>query len=140
MAIDARARDTEWTTPEIARRGLRGAGPPSRWAQSRAKRYFDIAVVLAGLPLVAPVCLLIGIAIRLNSRGPILFRQVRIGMEGRPFLIVKFRTMHHNRRTRSGSITIFGDRQITAVGRVLRYWKLDELPQLLNVLRGEMSL
>jgi lipopolysaccharide/colanic/teichoic acid biosynthesis glycosyltransferase len=140
MAIEARAKKMEWITPEIARRGSLGAGPSSRWAQSRAKRYFDIAVVLVGLPLVAPVCLLIGIAIRLNSRGPILFRQIRIGMEGRPFLIVKFRTMHHSQRTRSGSITILGDRQITAVGRVLRYWKLDELPQLLNVLRGEMSL
>jgi lipopolysaccharide/colanic/teichoic acid biosynthesis glycosyltransferase len=136
MANDARATKMEWPTPQIPSLGPR----PSSWSYSRAKRCFDIAVVLATLPLAAPLFLVIGIAIRLNSQGPIFFRQIRIGRHGRPFSILKFRTMHHGRRTPTGSITILGDRQITAVGRVLRAWKLDELPQLLNVFRGEMSL
>jgi len=136
MANNACATKMECPTPQMPPPDIR----PSSWSHSRAKRCFDIAVVLAALPLAAPLFLIIGISIRLNSRGPVFFRQIRIGMHGRPFSIVKFRTMHHGRRTPTGSITILGDRKITAVGRVLRAWKLDELPQLVNVFRGEMSL
>lgn len=114
--------------------------PMSRWTRSRAKRVFDIAVVLAMLPVFAPLCLLIAIAIRASSRGPVLFRQLRAGAGGSLFSIVKFRTMVHVGRPRKGFITTIDDEQITALGRVLRYWKLDELPQLWNVLRGDMSL
>ena len=126
------------TRTDTARHGCPRA--LSRWARSRAKRCFDIALVIAALPIAAPVCLLVGIAIRLSSRGPILFRQVRIGKHEKPFSILKFRTMHHSERPGHGSITTINDRRITAVGRILRFWKFDELPQLLNVLRGDMSL
>ena len=114
------------------------AEPLSAWAGSRAKRGFDIALVLAALPIVVPVCLLIAIAIRVTSRGPILFRQIRVGRHEDRFSIIKFRSMYHG--TKRGTITTINDRQITPVGRYLRRWKLDELPQLINVLAGEMSL
>ena len=111
----------------------------SRWTQSRAKRVFDVALVLAMLPLILPVCLLIAIAIWLRADGPVLFRQKRVGRDGKIFSIVKFRTMVDGPGGRNAIATIEAE-QITPVGRVLRYWKLDELPQLVNVLWGEMSL
>ena len=114
--------------------------PLSRWAASQAKRAFDVALVLAALPLLAPLCLLIAIAVRISSTGPVFFLQKRAGMGGRFFTIVKFRTMVHGERQGKGFITTIDDEQITPAGRVLRYWKLDELPQFLNVLRGDMSL
>jgi lipopolysaccharide/colanic/teichoic acid biosynthesis glycosyltransferase len=114
--------------------------PMSRWARSRAKRFFDLVVVIAALPVAAPLCLLIAIVIRINSRGPAFFLQKRIGRHGKPFSIVKFRTMRHSDSCAANSITTIDNERITSAGRILRYWKLDELPQLLNVLRGEMSL
>lgn len=114
--------------------------PISRWAKSTAKRFFDLAVVIAALPVAAPLCLLIAIMIRINSRGPAFFLQNRIGSHGKPFSIVKFRTMRHSGYSAANSITTIDNERITSAGRILRYWKLDELPQLLNVLRGEMSL
>ena len=116
------------------------SSPTSRWARSRGKRFFDLAVAIAALPVAAPLCLLIAIIIRINSRGPVLFLQKRIGRQGKPFSIVKFRTMHHSDSCVENSITTIDNQRITSAGRVFRYWKLDELPQLLNVLRGEMSL
>ncbi len=113
--------------------------PVSRWTQSRGKRFFDAGVVLATLPILAPLCLLIAIAVRVTSRGPAFFFQKRAGAGGALFSIVKFRTMVHAGR-REGSITTIDDEHITGLGRVLRFWKLDELPQFWNVLRGEMSL
>ena len=101
---------------------------------------FDVALVLAMLPVFAPLCLFIAIAIRISSRGPVFFFQNRVGAGGRLFSIVKFRTMVHVGQPREKSITTIDDEQITTLGRALRYWKLDELPQLWNVLRGEMSL
>ena len=112
----------------------------SRWTRSRAKRVFDVVLVLAMLPVVAPLCIVIAIAIRAGSTGPALFRQKRAGTGGTLFSIVKFRTMVHGGQPRRGSIATLDDEEITGLGRVLRYWKLDELPQLWNVLRGEMSL
>lgn len=114
--------------------------PPSSWTRSRAKRWFDVALVLAALPLFLPLCLLIAIAIRISSPGPVFFVQKRAGLRGRLFPIVKFRTMVHSRRPGKSLITTIEDQHITQEGRVLRYWKLDELPQFLNVLRGDMSL
>jgi len=116
------------------------SAPLNRWSTSRAKRCLDLILVIAALPLVLPVCLVIFIAIRLDSRGPAFFVQKRIGRHGRPFPIVKFRTMVDPGPGESVSITTIDDHRITSAGRILRYWKLDELPQLLNVLRGEMSL
>ncbi len=75
-----------------------------------------------------------------TSRGPILFRQERIGKNGQPFRLLKFRTMVHGESRRGPLVTQGGDPRVTPVGRLLRHWKMDELPQLFNVLRGDMSL
>lgn len=112
----------------------------SEWGQSSAKRIFDVGVVLAISPVLLPLIMLIALGVRLTSRGPIFFFQKRVGRYGKPFTIVKFRTMVHSDHPRSGTITTTDNRQITYLGRFLRYWKLDELPQFLNVLRSDMSL
>jgi lipopolysaccharide/colanic/teichoic acid biosynthesis glycosyltransferase len=104
------------------------------------KRLFDITVAGAGLLVLAPLLVVIAIAIAATSRGPVLFRQQRVGLHGRPFEILKFRTMTHAPDASGALITVAGDRRITGVGRVLRASKLDELPQLVNVVRGDMSL
>jgi len=103
------------------------------------KRAFDVivaslALLVLGLPLLA-----IAIAVRLDSNGPALFRQIRIGRFGRPFRILKFRTMVHGQAS-NGGITVSLDDRITRLGRFLRATKIDELPQFINVLRGEMSI
>jgi lipopolysaccharide/colanic/teichoic acid biosynthesis glycosyltransferase len=106
-----------------------------------AKRTFDL--VLGGILLAAasPLLVLLALAIRLDSPGPALFRQERLGLGGRPFTIIKFRTMRHgSTHLGSGLETSRDDARITRVGRILRALRLDELPQLLNVVRGEMSL
>lgn len=127
-------------SPARARSAHPHSSPLSPWSGSRAKRCFDIALVLAASPVVAPLCLLIAIVLRISSPGPVFFLQRRVGRHGKPFSIVKFRTMLHPGPAARGSITTIDDDQITTVGRVLRTWKLDELPQLFNVLRGDMSL
>ena len=103
------------------------------------RRIFDIAVAAAGLILLSPVLLLVAILIKLDSRGPILFKQERIGREFRPFRIYKFRTMRDDSQAAS-PLTIGADSRITRMGRYLRAGKIDELPQLINVLKGDMSL
>lgn len=112
----------------------------SHWTRSSAKRVFDVVCVLAALPVLLPLIAIIAIAVRLTSRGPILFLQKRLGRDAMPFTIIKFRTMIHSDVMGSGSITTVNNKHITYVGRILRYWKLDELPQLFNVLRADMSL
>ncbi len=104
-----------------------------------AKRVADVAVAGAGLLLTAPLQALIAGAVRLDSPGPALFRQTRVGRGGAPFTILKFRTMRTD-PVRVGGVTATGDPRVTRVGRVLRATKLDELPQLVNVVRGDMSL
>jgi lipopolysaccharide/colanic/teichoic acid biosynthesis glycosyltransferase len=105
-----------------------------------AKRLFDLLLSAAGLLLLSPLLLLIALWIRLDSPGPALFRQERVGRFGVPFRIHKFRTMAHAPAAGGPQITIGGDARITRVGHWLRHYKLDELPQLLDVLRGAMSL
>jgi lipopolysaccharide/colanic/teichoic acid biosynthesis glycosyltransferase len=97
-------------------------------------------VVIAGLALVvtSPVFAVIAIAIKIDSRGPVLFRQTRVGRHGHPFVILKFRSMTTS--TDGPVVTVAGDSRVTRVGRFLRVSKLDELPQLWNVVRGDMSL
>jgi len=104
------------------------------------KRLFDLTVAGAGLLVLAPLLVVIAIAIAATSRGPVLFRQQRVGLHGRPFEILKFRTMAHAPDASGALITVAGDRRITGVGRALRASKLDELPQLFNVVLGDMSL
>jgi lipopolysaccharide/colanic/teichoic acid biosynthesis glycosyltransferase len=103
------------------------------------KRILDITVSLIGLICLLPLLLLVAVLIKLDSTGPIFFRQVRIGMRFRPFQILKFRTMVQDSFTRGHSITVGDDPRITRVGWFLRKTKIDELPQLINVLRGEMT-
>ena len=115
--------------------------PLSPWSRSNLKRWFDIACVLSFSPLIILAYMLIGVAVYLTSRGPVLFRQERLGCNGRVFTIFKFRTMVDRRGIEDGPVvTTSGHQGFTVVGPFLRRWKLDELPQLLNVLRGDMSL
>jgi lipopolysaccharide/colanic/teichoic acid biosynthesis glycosyltransferase len=101
---------------------------------------FDLFVSLAGLILLFPSFILIAIAIKLDSPGPVFFRAQRVGRHGHLFSIYKFRSMVPDAAQKGPGITAAGDPRITRVGKVLRRTKLDELPQLINVVRGEMSL
>lgn len=105
-----------------------------------AKRVFDLLASALGLLALAPLLLGIALAIKLDSRGPVFFRQERVGRGGRLFRIHKFRTMAVDAERRGPQITVGADARITRVGAVLRRYKLDELAQLIDVLRGEMSL
>ena len=105
-----------------------------------AKRWFDVIVSLGGLLLVSPFLLLVAIAVRLDSPGPSFFRQERTGKCGRTFRIIKFRTMRLVVSGDAPLITASGDSRVTRIGRWLRKTKVDELPQLFNVILGEMSL
>lgn len=127
--------------------------------QSRVSRAMNFTIALVGLLLTAPIMLVIGLLIKLTSRGPVFYRQARIGLDartsgalpndprrrmdlgGRPFTILKFRTMTVDAERHTGAVwATQEDPRVTAVGRVLRKYRLDELPQLVNVLRGEMNI
>lgn len=105
-----------------------------------AKRCFDLFWTIIGLLVIWPLLLLIALAIKLDDRGLVFFRQERVGYRGRPFYIWKFRTMVVNAEQIGRAITVGRDTRITRVGHWLRKAKLDELPQLFNILMGEMSL
>jgi len=104
------------------------------------KRMFDIAGATLGLVLAGPLLLILAVAIKIESRGPVFFRGVRVGLHGHRFRIFKFRSMVADAEQSGPGITAAGDSRVTRLGRLLRRFKLDELPQLLNVLKGEMSL
>jgi lipopolysaccharide/colanic/teichoic acid biosynthesis glycosyltransferase len=104
-----------------------------------AKRAFDLFFSVVGLLVLSPLLLLLALAVKLSSRGPVLFWQQRIGKDGRPFYIIKFRSMVVNAEKLGLSVTKVGDPRITRVGRFMRKTKLDELPQLWNVLVDDMS-
>ena len=103
------------------------------------KRCIDVSLSSSLLLLLAPVMLLIGIAVRLDSPGPALFRQVRVTQYGRQFRIFKFRTMVNHADRMGTQVTASGDARITRLGRKMRHYRLDELPQLLNIFLGDMS-
>jgi lipopolysaccharide/colanic/teichoic acid biosynthesis glycosyltransferase len=103
------------------------------------KRLFDILVSLVGLMLLAPLFALIALSIKFDSSGPVFFRQQRVGRWGKPFNIYKFRTMTPD-TGETRQLTVGNDTRITGVGGFLRRYKIDELPQLMNVLEGTMSL
>jgi lipopolysaccharide/colanic/teichoic acid biosynthesis glycosyltransferase len=119
---------------------ISGAGALRRPVYTTSKRTLDIVVSLVGLLLASPVLLLAAIAVKLSSPGPVFFCQERMGRYFRPFRIYKFRTMVVDAPKLGAAITAGEDPRITPTGRVLRRWKIDELPQLLNVLKGDMSL
>jgi lipopolysaccharide/colanic/teichoic acid biosynthesis glycosyltransferase len=113
----------------------------SSWSRSSRKRLFDLSCVLLTLPVALPSLLIIACAVRFTSRGPVLFRQQRMGRYGGIFTIFKFRTMPHRCSAASRpTVTTSNNQRFTPVGPFLRRWKLDELPQLINVLLGDMSL
>lgn len=105
-----------------------------------AKRAMDVLMVLATVPLWLAVCAMVGLAVRLNSTGPVLFSQMRVGRDGRPFRLWKFRSMRHQAQNSTAQFAQTNDERVTHVGRFIRRWRLDELPQLVNVLAGHMSL
>jgi len=109
-------------------------------ATDAVRRGLDVAVASALLCASAPLLALIALVVRATSPGPVVFRQQRVGRDGRFFELLKFRTMVADAPARGGLITSAGDPRVTPIGRRLRRWKLDELPQLVNVVRGEMSL
>jgi len=104
------------------------------------KRLFDLFWSIIGLLLCWPLFLIAAVAIKLDSVGPVIFQQERIGRGFRPFFIYKFRTMVNDAPKQGGALTASGDPRVTSVGRILRQTKLDELPQLINVFKGDMSL
>jgi lipopolysaccharide/colanic/teichoic acid biosynthesis glycosyltransferase len=103
------------------------------------KRFFDILFSAIGIILLAPLLAILAMAIKKSSSGPVLYRGIRVGRGGKLFRMIKFRTMVTNAEALGGSCTSDDDPRITSIGRRLRKYKLDELPQLFNVLRGEMS-
>lgn len=104
------------------------------------KRILDVVVAGLGLLLLLPVLAIIALVIKSTSKGPVFFRQTRVGRNERPFKILKFRTMTANASSLGPQITLGEDPRITSVGAILRRYKLDELPQLINVVKGDMSL
>lgn len=108
--------------------------------QHTVKNVFDIGGSTILLLLLSPLFLLIAIAIKIESRGPVFFRHERVGKNSKPFMVWKFRTMIRDADKTGPNLTSHGDPRITGVGRILRRLSLDELPQLFNVVRGEMSL
>ncbi len=101
------------------------------------KRIFDIILAIVLLSLVFPVLLIIGLFIKFDSKGPIVFKQERVGLNGKPFLLYKFRSMYTDKK--GAYYTLKNDPRITKIGRIIRRTSIDELPQLYNVLIGDMS-
>jgi len=104
------------------------------------KRIFDVATSIIGLIVLLPLFIIIAILIKLNDKGPIFYKQKRMGQDFKPFELLKFRTMVVNADKIGPAVTKDGDPRITKIGKFLRKTKLDELPQLWNVIRGDMSI
>lgn len=119
-------------------------GPPTEYlnspARQIAKRVFDVVAAFVALTLFALPMMIVALAVRAHDGGSVFYRQVRVGRGGRTFEIFKFRSMIANADKFGSYATATGDARITPIGRVIRRTSLDELPQLLNVLRGEMSI
>lgn len=112
----------------------------TRTGYQKTKRLLDVTLSSAGLAATAPLFAAVAALIKLESDGPVFFRQERVGQHGKPFKIWKFRTMVQEAPKIGASVTAGGDPRITRVGGILRATKIDELPQLINVVLGEMSL
>ncbi len=108
--------------------------------QQNVKQVLDVIVSLTGLILLSPLMAYVAMRVRLSSKGPIIYSQERVGYKGKKFLIYKFRSMHENAEPNGPRLSSKQDPRITSWGRIMRKWRLDELPQLWNVLKGEMSL
>jgi len=110
------------------------------WYRKYGKRILDIVVSAVALIVLLPLALIIAAVIRIEMGSPVIFRQVRLGLHGKPFVIYKFRTMEVGAEQQGLLITSADDLRVTRVGKLLRKLKLDEIPQFINVLKGEMSL
>ena len=104
------------------------------------KRCLDVLVAIVGIVALVPLVLLLSILIKLDSSGPVFYRQMRVGLRGRPYMIWKFRSMRQDAEQSGARWATSEDPRVSRVGRWIRKWRLDELPQLINVMRGEMSL
>ena len=115
------------------------------------RRGLDLTIALTALAVLLPFFICLALAIRLDSRGPVLFRQTRIGRDGQPFEMLKFRSMYADAEAQRAALLLHSDRdgvcfksrsdpRITRIGRIMRRFSIDELPQILNVLRGEMAV
>ena len=111
----------------------------SLWQSPGMKRGFDLVAASLGLALLSPLFLVVALAVKLDSAGPVFFRQVRIGKAEVLFRVFKFRSMFNDADKSGRLVTVMGDPRITRFGRFMRKWKLDELPQLINVISGDMS-
>lgn len=123
---------------ELPLMDIRLSGMP--YWQRQVKRIVDFVCALLGLILLSPFLLLIALAVRRSSPGPVLYRQERIGWRGKPFMIIKFRSMYTGAESNGPALSSDNDPRITPWGKTMRKWRLDELPQLWNILTGEMSL
>jgi lipopolysaccharide/colanic/teichoic acid biosynthesis glycosyltransferase len=112
----------------------------ARVAEVTIKRLLDFSVSSVALVILSPLMCAIALLVRIDSPGPALFRQERVGRGGRPFAILKFRSMRADAPRSGPAVTVGNDPRITRVGRFIRRYKLDELPQLMNVIKGDMSL
>jgi sugar transferase (PEP-CTERM system associated) len=147
VAFDHLASVYEEYTGKIAVENLRPSwlifseGFRKTWLLETAKRAIDVLFAALGLLLLAPVMPIVALLVKLTSPGPILYHQTRVGRGGRPFMVHKFRSMRANAEAATGAVwATSGDARVTRVGRFLRRTRLDEVPQLWNVLVGEMSL
>jgi lipopolysaccharide/colanic/teichoic acid biosynthesis glycosyltransferase len=112
----------------------------NRWCYETAKRAVDVGLCLAAIPILLPWLIVCAILIKLDSVGPVFYLGERAGKAGRPFKIMKFRTMVVNAERLGGGTTALHDPRITRIGGFLRKYKLDELPQIFNVIKGDMSI
>jgi lipopolysaccharide/colanic/teichoic acid biosynthesis glycosyltransferase len=117
-----------------------GGRIPYTVERALSQRIVDILASSAGLLLLSPLFLVLGVLVKLQDGGPVLYRSMRAGVGGKLFSIYKFRSMVQGADAMGRGLTVRGDRRVTSVGRLLRAYKLDELPQLLNVVKGDMSL
>lgn len=115
--------------------------PLSNTLNSMAKRLVDVVGSLAGIVLTSPIMLISAIAVKISSPGPVIFKQERVGLHSKSFYMYKFRSMEQQKPSEEQKAwTVKNDPRVTGVGRILRKTSLDELPQLFNILRGDMSL
>ena len=139
-------------SPQFHPRYREAFAPALSRKQAGVKRFVDVIGAAFGLIVASPLLALLAVVVKLDSRGPALFTQTRVGLSGRPFRMLKFRTMRDGAEAEKDEIAklhgtsdirlfkIPGDPRVTRLGRIIRRWSLDELPQLYNVLVGEMSL
>ena len=114
-------------------------GLMNAWQQN-IKRLIDVVVAASGLILLSPLLLFTALKVRFSSAGKIIYSQERMGYKGKPFMIYKFRSMYMDAEKNGPLLSSVDDKRITPWGKVMRRWRLDELPQLWNILKGEMSL